>query len=121
MAEENPAAPSSLTDKLATLASLRASGALTDEQFERAKEIELGSSALPAKREAPPADTPPPKKKATPPPATPEAATPQAAQPASIDLTNDTEAAPPPPPPAAPPPPPPAAPPHGRSAASRQG
>lgn len=42
MAEENPAAPSSLTDRLATLASLRASGALTEAQFERAKNTELG-------------------------------------------------------------------------------
>ena len=100
MAEE---APSSLTDKLERLASLHASGALTDAQFERAKEIELGPPALPEKREAPPADTLPPKKKATPPPATPEAATPGRAA-ASIDLTNDTEAAPQPPPPAVPPP-----------------
>lgn len=100
MAEENPAAPSSLTDRLATLASLRSSGALTDEEFARAKALELGMLALPAKR-APPADAAdtPPKKKAKPP-----SATPPPAQPASIDLTNDTEAAPQPPPAAVPPP-----------------
>ena len=45
MAEENPAAPSSLTDKLATLASLRASGALTEAEFARAKALELGLPA----------------------------------------------------------------------------
>ena len=42
MAEEKPPAGSSITDRLATLASLRASGALTEAQFERAKNTELG-------------------------------------------------------------------------------
>ena len=36
------AAPSSVTDRLATLASLRASGALTEAEFARAKALELG-------------------------------------------------------------------------------
>ena len=42
MAEEKPPALSSVTDKLERLASLRASGALTEAQFERAKNTELG-------------------------------------------------------------------------------
>ena len=37
-----PAPPPSVADKLATLASLRASGALTEAEFARAKAIELG-------------------------------------------------------------------------------
>ena len=42
MADEKPPAPPSLTERLATLASLRKSGDLTEEQFERAKNTELG-------------------------------------------------------------------------------
>ena len=43
--EEPPAAPSSVTDRLATLAHLRASGALTEAEFARAKALELGLPA----------------------------------------------------------------------------
>ena len=39
---DESAPPSSVTDRLATLASLRASGALTEAEFARAKAIELG-------------------------------------------------------------------------------
>ena len=46
MAEEKPpAALSSIADRLATLASLRASGALTEAEFARAKALELGLPA----------------------------------------------------------------------------
>ena len=84
--------------ELRELKTLRDDGVIDESLFmEKSRQV-LGLPALPAKREAPPATTPPPKKKATP------AATPQPAQPASIDLTNDTEAALQPPPPAVPPP-----------------
>ena len=103
---------SEMAKELRELRKLRDDGVIDESLFmEKSRQV-LGLPALPAKRQAPPADTLPPKKKATP------AATPQPAQPASIDLTNDTEAAPPPPPPPAVPPPvappavaPPAAPP----------
>ena len=42
MAEQKPPAPSSITDRLATLASLRASGALTEAEFARARAEALG-------------------------------------------------------------------------------
>ena len=93
-----------IEESLRRLKSLCDDGIISQSDFEEKKNQLLRLSAQPEKREAPPADAPPPKKRATPPPATPEAATPQPAQPASIDLTNDTEAAPQPPPPAVPPP-----------------
>ena len=43
--EKPPAALSSVTDKLERLAALRASGALTDAEFARAKALELGLPA----------------------------------------------------------------------------
>ena len=92
-----------IEESLRRLKSLCDDGIISQSDFEEKKNQLLRLSAQPAKREAPPPDTPPPTKKATPPPATPEAATPGRAA-ASIDLTNDTEAAPQPPPPAVPPP-----------------
>ena len=86
--------------ELRELKKLRDDGVIDEDEWKEKKREVLGQPWVPAKREAPPAATPPPKKKATP------AATPQPAQPASIDLTNDKEAAPPSPPP----PPPPAVP-----------
>ena len=111
MAEEN-LVTREVEESLRRLKSLCDDGIISQSDFEEKKNQLLGLSAQSTKREAPPADTLPPKKKATPPPATPEAATPGRAA-ASIDLTNDTEAAPQPPPPAVPPPvaPPAAAPP----------
>ena len=92
-----------IEESLRRLKSLCDDGIISQSDFEEKKNQLLRLSARPKKREAPPADTLPPKKKATPPPATPEAATPGRAA-ASIDLTNDTEAAPQLPPPAVPPP-----------------
>ena len=102
MAEEN-LVTKEVDESLRRLKSLCDDGIISQSDFEEKKNQLLRLSAQPTKREAPPADTLPPKKKATPPPATPEAATPGRAA-ASIDLTNDTEAAPQPPPPAVPPP-----------------
>ena len=102
MAEEN-LVTKEVEESLRRLKSLCDDGIISQSDFEEKKNQLLRLSAQPTKREAPPADTLPPKKKATPPPATPEAATPGRAA-ASIDLTNDTEAAPQPPPPSVPPP-----------------
>ena len=102
MAEEN-LVTKEVEESLRRLKSLCDDGIISQSDFEEKKNQLLRLSAQPTKREAPPADTLPPKKKATPPPATPEAATPGRAA-ASIDLTNDTEAAPQLPPPAVPPP-----------------
>ena len=102
MAEEN-LVTKEVEESLRRLKSLCDDGIISQSDFEEKKNQLLRLSAQPKKREAPPADTLPPKKKATPPPATPEAATPGRAA-ASIDLTNDTEAAPQLPPPAVPPP-----------------
>ena len=102
MAEEN-LVTKEVDESLRRLKSLCDDGIISQSDFEEKKNQLLRLSAQPAKREAPPPDTPPPTKKATPPPATPEAATPGRAA-ASIDLTNDTEAAPQLPPPAVPPP-----------------
>ena len=94
--------------ELRELKTLFDDGVIDEDEWKEKKSEVLRQPWVPAKREAPPAETPPPPKKQ----ATPPSATPAPAQPASIDLTNDTEAAPPPPPAAVPPPVvPPAAPP----------
>ena len=98
--------------ELRELKTLFDDGVIDEDEWKEKKSEVLRQPWVPAKREAPPADAPadtPPKKAKPPSPS----ATPPPAQPASIDLTNDTEAALQPPPPAVPPPvaPPAAAPP----------
>ena len=88
--------------ELRELKTLFDDGVIDEDEWKEKKSEVLRQPWVPAKREAPPAETPP-KKKATPSAATPPSATPAPAQPASIDLTNDTEAAPQLPPPAVPP------------------
>ena len=94
--------------ELRELKTLFDDGVIDEDEWKEKKSEVLRQPWVPAKREAPPAETSPPKKKATPSAATPPSATPAPAQPASIDLTNDTEAPPPPAatPPVAPPAPP---------------
>ncbi len=82
MAEEPPV-DQSVVDSIRNAKQLFDEGAIDEAEFKAKKRRLLGE---PDSREAPPAATPPP------------------AQPASIDLTNDTEAAPQLPPPAVPPP-----------------
>ena len=82
MAEEN-LVTKEVEESLRRLKSLCDDGVIDEDEFKAKKRRLLGE---PDSREAPPAATPPP------------------AQPASIDLTNDTEAALPPPPAAVPPP-----------------
>ena len=90
--------------ELRELKTLFDDGVIDEDEWKEKKSEVLRQPWVPAKREAPPAETPPPPKKQ----ATPPSATPAPAQPASIDLTNDTEAPPPPAatPPVAPPAPP---------------